>query len=172
MSVSRLPFLFLFLPILFAAAPQPKHDDPFTHPYVDDAPSFELVPCELRAVANSIGIDYFQIILPAAKGDINSIRQLLRFTTTHALNDPDAISQTAAYSHDVVLSQLLRHIGDAKFAQALSQESPKMRTAILADLNWSPTYLARWYPRTAAAFAPIPPPTLTSASSPKSHRTP
>ena len=73
----------------------------------------------------------------------------MRFTTTRALNERDDLSGIAAGIHGIVMAKLLARVGDGKFALALSEETVKMRSAVLKDLSWREDYLARWYPRTA-----------------------
>jgi hypothetical protein len=136
----------LILPLLFGAAKSTKP------PALEDCPIDEANFCEIRAVANTVGISYTNTVTLAAKGDIDSLRRLLRFTTNHTLNDNEGIAPVAADTHNTVLAKLLAHVGDAKFALALNGESSAMRAALNNDLGWDIKYLKKWYPRTAAAL--------------------
>src|SRR6185312_6029480 len=125
----RLIFARLLLPAaLVAACERPAiASDP------ENLPFEEAGYCEVQSMAHAVGVDYTAITARAARGDINALRSLLRFTTAHSLNEKDDISGVAAWTHQVVLARLLRRVGDAKFAAALNQESPRMRAAISND---------------------------------------
>lgn len=94
------------------------------------------MPYETVVIAKHHGLDYPRVVSVASKGGVAALRRLMRFTVGSGL---DAAS---AEGHDAVLAELLRRVGDAKFALALRQESPAVRKAvadsILYDTNLTP----------------------------------
>jgi histone H3/H4 len=112
------------------------------------------LPDEILAVAAKCGLDYPRLARAAGKGDVAALRRLMRFSSDSGL---DAAS---AEGHAAVLGELLRRVGDAKFAAALRQERKTVRQKVAEDVLYdtalSDRGLARWYPKTAAAaLAPV-----------------
>ncbi len=108
------------------------------------------LPDELIAMARVAGLDYIKVVNSATKGDVKALGRLMRFTTNPRLD--------GAYGegHAAVMGELLRHVGDAKFALALGKEKAAVRAAVEEALRYdtglSAKGLARWYPRTSAAI--------------------
>jgi hypothetical protein len=107
------------------------------------------LPSETIAVAKDHGLDYPRVVRAAGKGDVAALRRVMRFSVGNGL---DAAS---AEGHAAVVGELLRRVGDAKFASAMRRESVAVRKAVteyvLYDTGLSPRELKRRYLRTRAA---------------------
>ena len=92
------------------------------------------------------GVDYRKLLRGAVAYDRASLAGLFRYTADGQLMGE------AAETHCELLHDLLEHWGDMRFAVVLSRQSKHVRTAVIADLDyswqypgWKPTEFPRTY---------------------------
>ena len=91
------------------------------------------------------GVDYRKLLRGAVDKDSASLAGIFRYTANGKLMGEGAESNCA------ILHQLLRLWGDAAYARVLAAESPKVRSAVIAalDYTWShPGWQANEFPVT------------------------
>jgi len=102
---------------------------------------------EAAMVAQKHGVNYAELVRLAGKGDVKTLRRLMRMSKW--------MDAAAADDHASTLASLLRQVGDRKFALAVGQESASVREMVrqllMYDTGMSSYGVSRWYPRTAVA---------------------
>ncbi len=108
--------------------------------------------------SRAAGVDYVPTLRQAARGDDAALSQLFRLTISERL-DVDAHQ-----CHIEALAELLRRLGDVRFAAALADEAAETRRAVVSGLileldslpsaDQSRSAFSDSYPHTAATVAP------------------